>query len=259
MDSNWLRLQLPATLNKGAAAEAPARKLAPASDRLVEGIASTPERDLHGECVDQLGLDFSYFKKHGRINWDHGKGPENIIGEPLDWSCNKDQTYLHGRLYEGLKKADDAFALLAAGAQLAWSLEGRILERDEKDRLRVKRALVVNVALTPNPINPGTDARLSKPMAKSLEAGGNGATLVPQSLEGADPDVLTRHLECCKSGSCDCLEGRGDSMAFKGGYPGAIQHFRRCCKAPESLAQALAQGHTEVARATGRLLQGENA
>lgn len=260
-DGRDFRLTLPATLVKGGG------KAAPVGGRLVEGVASTPAQDLHGERVEPSGLDLTYFERHGRINWDHGKEPSSIIGEPVDWTCTPKQFYLHARLYENVKRAEDAYALLKAGAQLAWSVEGRVTERDPDDRLHVTGALVVNVALTPNPVNPETTAFLTDRVAKSVtegaalaqnQAGASSdlAPLVVQALEGAPQNLLTVHLALAPT--CGCMAWDADGMGFVHGYAGAVAHFSRCCGAPIDQAAALAHRYRAVARVTGRQLRREN-
>src|SRR5690348_8997451 len=51
----------------------------------IKGIASTPDEDLQGETVDQSGLDIGLLKAgRGLFNFDHQKGPENVLGQIED-------------------------------------------------------------------------------------------------------------------------------------------------------------------------------
>src|SRR6185369_922744 len=52
---------------------------------VVSGVASTGDEDLQGETIDQSGLDISMLKAgRGLFNWDHQKGPENVLGQIED-------------------------------------------------------------------------------------------------------------------------------------------------------------------------------
>lgn len=237
----------------------------PHGRRVIEGVASTDARDMQGESVDSMGLDFSYFARHGRLNWDHAKGPGDIIGEPVKWNQKPDGVYLWGLLYAGLKRADEAYALLKAGATLAWSLEGKVMERDPADPTRVIKAAVINCAVTHNPVCTETWCKLSRgDVAKSIDQAGadvlhktldtgSGAVLTPQALEGS---VIRRHASRCKAG-CGCMEKGAGGLVFRNGYRGAIAHFTNCCEAPLDMAVGMADRHEAIAMATAEYLKGE--
>ena len=211
----------------------------PHGRRMIEGVASTPDRDMQGEIVEPMGLDFSYFARHGRLNWDHGKGPSDIIGEPLKWTQKPEGVYLYGLLYSGIKRADEAYALLQAGATLGWSLEGKVLERDPADPTRVTKAAVINCAVTHNPVCTETWCKLTRgEVSKSLDTSA-GAPVVQESLEGR---ILQNHANRCQS--CGCMEKGSGGWTFKKGYRGALEHFSKCCEAPLGLAANLAARHT---------------
>jgi hypothetical protein len=246
VDGNFVTVRGTATLRKSAG------RGGEVGARLIEGVASTATRDLHGERVEPMGFDLTYFARHGRLNWDHGKGPSSIIGEPVDWNVTKKRFWLQGRLYENVKLADETFTVMSAGAVFAWSVEGKVLERDPADRFHVLKALVINCAVTPNPVNPDAECSLCDRLAKALDLEG-GAALVPQSLEGAHQLVLSTHLAKSRQ-ACGCMEGDGHAASFVGGYEGAVAHFASCCAAPIGLAMALGRNHSDVARATGHLL-----
>src|SRR5690625_1136116 len=80
------------------------KKGAPA--RQIQGVASTSHSDLQGETVDQDGIDFSYFLKHGYFNNDHKPGAENKVGEPTECKVTKQGLWVKGFLYENLDAAD---------------------------------------------------------------------------------------------------------------------------------------------------------
>lgn len=281
VDGDHIRIWLPATLEKGVrrGSAAPSEftgvghhaKLR--TQRVIDGPASVPAPDMQGETVMPIGLDLNYFARHGIINWDHGKGPGDFIGRPWRWHVNADRFHLWAYLLEGTKKADEAWELFDNGVEMAWSIEGKATERDEDDKQIVRRALVVNVALTPNPVCVPTWARKTDPgsfanfdseflLNKGLSTS-SGGVLIPQSLEGAPrAGVLQQHI-CRVTGSdgaepCDCINGSGEAARFINGYRGALRHFFNCCGAPMEIATEMAGKHTNLARITGRHLKGED-
>lgn len=223
-----------------------------AGRRLIQGVASTPDRDSHNETVVMSGLDTTYLYRFGKFNWEHRKGPEDIIGEPTEGEITPARFFVKGFLYSGLPRADAAWALLQATKELekpavGFSVEGKVLERDKKDLRRVIRALVVNIAITANPVNPNTYADVVKSFAgldafKSFDTTA-GSPLMAQDLEGSDPvDLYLRaHLGGVR---CRCCDEVGN---FHHGYPGALHHFTDCLGAPLMAADHLAQNHRQIA------------
>ena len=173
----------------------------------IGGVISAETRDFQGETLFQKGLDWSYFLQYGWLNYEHAKGPENVLGHPESVTptvCKgKPATKLEGVLYLHNARARDIYrnaqAMEKAGNErrLGFSVEGQVQERFGKE---VRRARVLNVAVTAHPVNP--DARLEV-LAKSLDGGTMGyqhpavpaagaplSPLVPQSLEDT-PSVAT--------------------------------------------------------------------
>ena len=294
VDGNYWRLTLPATLSKAVAGakltpDEKAKQLIsvgdrhelgklirvrPDTDRMIEGAACVPKQDIQDEYVEPKGLVLTYFAKQGRVNWHHGKTPWDIVGHPLAWIQTAEEWYLWAHIYDGLPNAEGAFKLASAGAQLAWSVEGRTLARHPKNEKRITSALVINVALTHNPICPDTYAVASALATKEhqngvAEIGGStlgdvlnkslsttaGAPLIPESLEDRPQEVLTSHYRACADGSCDCLDVQ--KGLFVNGYRGALHHFHQCCKATPELTAFLASKHTDLARATAGMLKGD--
>lgn len=130
----------------------------------VGGIATDQESpDLQGEEVLVDGLNVDYLTQRGSFNWDHGKGPEDIIGE-IDVAKKIEENkklYVEGVLYPEVDRAKAVYNLLRslkdAGSKrkLGLSLEGKIQERDETGK-QIKKAWIKNVAVTYHPINQGT-------------------------------------------------------------------------------------------------------
>ena len=90
----------------------PAKVAGDSRERMIQGIASTDDRDLQGDIVNQTGLEFDYFLSHGYFNNDHKPGPENKIGEPVEAKITKDGLFVKGFLYNNHKAADGYWELL---------------------------------------------------------------------------------------------------------------------------------------------------
>lgn len=130
----------------------------------VGGIISDSSTDADGENLDPNGFDFSEFNF---INWNHGKSPSDIIGEPEVWKVIPGKgVYMEGYIYPDSDKGQEAVSLMKTlrdskkGNHLGWSVEGQVLERDLMDENKVKRARITAVALCPFPKNGHTFAEL---------------------------------------------------------------------------------------------------
>lgn len=165
----------------------------------IAGIISTDEVDLQGERVMQDGLDFSYFLKKGTFNYEHKPGAENMLGYPTKINQRKDRTEVEGILLLDKPKARDIYetaqALTKAGGHrtLGFSVEGQVIERDNTDPKIVKKARVINCAITSNPINPDTSLNLLKSVSALLNKGAGYQTpsqVNGQSIQGLVPQQL---------------------------------------------------------------------
>jgi len=175
------------TLIKGADPERP-------NTARIQGTISTEDTDLQGERVAQDGLDFDYFLKKGWLNYDHQTGVENILGYPLEVTREGNKTHLTGVLLLDRPKAREIYetaqSLSKAGGRrsLGFSVEGQVLERDKKDPKRITKAKIINVAITPSPVNPQTHLALLKSLLgyqTPSAAGDSLGALMPQQLEPA--------------------------------------------------------------------------
>ena len=203
--------------------------------RYIEGVASTPDKDLQGEFVIQKGMDLRYFLQHGYFNNDHKPGFKNKVGQPTK-AVIKNIKDLKGNACLGLwvegylwpkgahDVADDiwelAKALAVSGSKrrLGFSIQGKVLERDNKKLLK---AWIQDIAITPSPVNTRTWMEVVEDFGKSwasvedfnevnksLGAGLNptdldyldnkalsvagGSPLVPESLEGTRNATFNR-------------------------------------------------------------------
>lgn len=151
----------------------------------VSGIASTGDEDLQGEKVLQDGVDISMLKAgRGLFNWDHQKGPENVLGQIEDAEFvdqdGKKCLMVKGYLFKAQPRAQAFYNILKSvkksnGPRVHLSIEGKILERDIHNPRSIKKARIDKVALTLDPVNPYTYAQL----VKSL----NGAEEAPEPVE----------------------------------------------------------------------------
>jgi hypothetical protein len=169
-------------------------------------VASTSHRDLQGEFVEQHGIDFSYFLKHGFFNDDHKAGPENKVGQPTECKITKNGLWVKGFLFKNQPRADHYWELMQALKEsgsdrtVGFSLQGKVKRRDGST---IKECWIQDIALTPAPVNTATWAEIAKSLSamqwdfsksepsdkeeddteKAQTAG--GSPLVKESLDGA--------------------------------------------------------------------------
>jgi len=190
--------------------------------RWIQGIASTDGRDLQGEIVNQNGIDFSYFLKHGFFNDDHKPGPEHKIGQPTEAKITKNGLWVKGFLFknpipnptpEQKTAADKYWDLMqeieASGSdrKVGFSIQGKVLRRNGNI---IEKCWIQDIAITTQPVNTATWAEIAKSLSsqkwdlvkdkeeekkeekeaeKAMTA--SGSPLVPESLEGKQKDVVT--------------------------------------------------------------------
>jgi hypothetical protein len=163
------------------------------------GIASTEAVDMDGESIKQENLDWSYFLKAGRIIDNHGRSGSDVVGFPSkvweDKVEGKKVTWIEGYLFEDehtqelIKRMRESQAV---GRPFGLSIEATQPEYGSEKGVRtIKRASVINVAVTPYPVNPTTFVAVLKALKqKGIEFGNpsgaaasDGAALTPQSLD----------------------------------------------------------------------------
>jgi hypothetical protein len=187
----------------------------------VGGIASTPDEDLQEEVVHQDGLDISVLKAgRGLFNWDHQKGPENVLGQIDDAEFKtingKRCLYVEGYLFKNQERSKAFYNILNSlkkgnGPRVHMSIEGKILQRDDSDKKKIKKARIEKVALTLDPVNPYTYADL----IKSLNA---EEVISPQPIPPT-PETITLNKEHVVK----LVELAQKAMAAGAGYAGAPQ------------------------------------
>lgn len=143
----------------------------------IAGVVSTDAVDFQGDAVDQGGLIWDYFLKYGWFDCEHDG---QILGHPTKVTPGDQETHIEGYLLLEVPRAKDFFekalALKAAGSsrKLGYSVQGKILERDPVNKSRIKKAVVMRVALSEHPVNASTylDPVAIEKMEKSLISAG---------------------------------------------------------------------------------------
>jgi predicted metal-binding transcription factor (methanogenesis marker protein 9) len=142
--------------------------------RWIKGVASTEDWDLQDEKVLQSGLDFQYFLKKGFFNDNHSRETGGKVGVPTDGRITPAGFYVEGYLLE-TPRADaiwdlaDSLDKAGGDRRLGMSIEGKVKRRDGKI---IKASWVKDVAITAEPINPGTFMSICKSLAEEIDENG---------------------------------------------------------------------------------------
>jgi hypothetical protein len=146
--------------------------------------------DLDQEVLNTAGIIdcMAYLEKHGKVNWNHGDRPGDLLGDikkacvKTDPTTGRDGLYIEAKLNPKVPAAVDAYNYLQGGGILGYSVQGVYLNvvksahPDGTPKNQVKQAFLSQVALTPEPKNHATDARILKSLQgrtieKTLTAG----------------------------------------------------------------------------------------
>ncbi len=217
--------------------------------RLIRGIAATESKDKHGEELILAGMDFAPYLKKGRLNYDHLKGPQHVLGKPLEAkiipNAGAIRKGMSGEAFYHLCELYDtepgraAWDLLKSeegddDRQHGFSVEGAITETE---RNKLTKTRVDDVALTPQPANVETYAEF----AKSLSAGAAQAL----ELQNLDTGLATERMNQAVNGfdslsdiiwgECNhnCYDEHG---RFRKGAKSAYFHLVKCRGTPEDEA-----------------------
>lgn len=166
------------------------------------GLASTPSRDLQGEVIDPRGLDLSPIKKgRGVFNFDHKKGPENIVGVIENADLKDEGLYLGGYLFKNHDRAKAVHQIMSSlnksdRGRMGMSVEGVVQKRAGKDGKTISKAKITSCALTMNPVNTDTYVDIIKSL-NSIEFDTNEVKdgvlgTIPQNEEGEASGTNTR-------------------------------------------------------------------
>lgn len=169
---------------------------APDAPRLIGGFCSTESLDRQAESVCAKGLNFDEFVNYGWFNDNHRQETGAQVGNPHMAKLVKGRRwYTKGELYKGYEPSDRIWNLAQAlrksssRRRLGFSIEGKVQERD---RHKIVKAKVRNVAITAQPVN--TDCTwdvLAKAMAPG-EATAEYDRIHPVHTRVVRPTVLTR-------------------------------------------------------------------
>lgn len=180
MQSNDKKFQItiPATLEKGEG-----------DTWRVYGLASTPNTDQQGEKIDLKGLDLSPIDEgKGLFNFDHKKGPENLVGIIDTYKKSDNGLYLGGYLFQNHDRAKSLYQIMSSlnksdRGRMGMSVEGVIKERKGKDGKIIAKAQIHSCALTMNPVNTDTYINLVKSLTEvSFDNGELTEDVIPSIL-----------------------------------------------------------------------------
>lgn len=181
---------------------------------LFRGIASTTKHgeDADGETLEPEGMDLADLLREGNINYHHlwTDKPSTIIGEPVKAEIRNGELYLEGRLYPSSAKAREVFDLAEVlekdsdTRRLGFSIEGKAVKRDPRNKNRITKSRIRNVAITPSPKCKGTRMEIMKggldnidfELVKAMDDG-NGGEFSPYLIDVTDNGVrrtVDKHL-----------------------------------------------------------------
>lgn len=182
-------------------------------DYIVQGVMSSEDTDEEDDSITPEGMDCSYFLEKGWVKYEHGKNPNQFIGEPLEVRVGRfdhptllksvNGIFVKARLFasrELTKQAIEAMNDLQKShtkRRMGWSIEGNVVKRHPKTG-KILKSVLRNVVLTMNPVNTTTWAELAKsfakdheltidteePLDKSMDIA-TAQAVIPQSLEGS--------------------------------------------------------------------------
>ena len=176
----------------------------------IVGIASTEAPDEAGEIIVQDGIDWSYFLKRGFLNLEHKQGPEFVMGQPeavkaCEYKGYK-ATMLKGYLYsekpavKSLVETMDAMKKAGADREIGLSVEGQVVERDERDPKIIRKSKVMNVSITSSPCNKDATMTIVKSILKNIEK---------ENTEFPDKEMTFRQIKIIKEYAeelCELME-----------------------------------------------------
>ena len=151
---------------------------------VIEGVASTQDKDSQGEILSLAGADISHLKEaKGFANSDHSGRFEHLVGRILDakiinkasecdtqyqvsqWQkLQKPFLWNKIELFDGNgHKEADAIASVyrhyqdkGEEAPIKLSVEGKVVSRDSKNKHVLKQTVIKGVAITIQPANKST-------------------------------------------------------------------------------------------------------
>jgi len=241
-----------------------------AERRILYGEITNNNPDEEGERMIQKSLDFSYFDDQGWIKYEHvANDPKYIIGCPHERVMSEDgkSTIVKGALFNNKDIADSTWELIQSINEhnhlfpdhqktLGWSIEGNYTD-DKVSKGGARKAKVINVVLTPNPVNKSVWLKTVEDnhnsFAKSLSAtptstdvsqktGGDAITKdnidkkLKRTAEDIEDDDKQKKSKKKKKTSDKINKSTGSNTMFKT-IEEATQHFEDQGETPENAAK----------------------
>ncbi len=135
----------------------------------IKGVASTGDKDFHGEFMDPDGLDVSSFLKEGHFNYHHTwiSNPMALIGRPDKAYIKNKKLHVEGTLFNGNPMSRQVFDMMKVLEKegkkgFGLSVEGMVTSRDKDNPKIIKSINITGIAVTPVPINPSTFVEVMK-------------------------------------------------------------------------------------------------
>lgn len=138
----------------------------------IEGLASDMSVDADNQILEPQGFDFEDFKKSGLVNLEHfttRKGdPQFWVGDVIDAYVKNDEFFVKSKLWEKHPLArnlwDTLLIMKASGStrRAGYSIEGKIILKDPKNKDRIKKAKMSHIAITFSPKNKNSWADIVK-------------------------------------------------------------------------------------------------
>lgn len=183
----------------------------------IHGMATLDDTiDLDQQLLQTTGVidSLAYLERFGKLNWNHGCNPDDILGEittaQIRKALGKRGLYIAVLLNKKQKKSRDAYRLMAGGARFGFSVQGVTLQLSKGTHNghpieKVDEAFVSQVALTGQPKNYNTFAEILKSITpcaidKALTAGSGtdhaafqgGRALTKESMGSPSTEELLR-------------------------------------------------------------------
>jgi len=171
---------------------------APPGQRLaIRGVFSTEHPDLSDEIVVQDGMDLAPVKARGWLNDNHDKKTGSELGIPTrfyrttvpdpETGAQVAATAFEGFLIDdadGRRIYEKAKALRGTGRGYGFSVEGKTLERDPRDRRRITKSVIRQIAVTRCPVNPHTALDVLEKSLSAVAAAADAQAPAPRRRAG---------------------------------------------------------------------------
>ena len=126
---------------------------------MISGYSSTGDRDYQGETIDPNGIHYEYLLDHGYIDYEHDT--DQIIGVPTENThLDNKGLFLEAKLFSNMEQVQNIIKLYKnieendIDRHLGFSVEGKVIERDDSDDSIIRQVQITGVAVTTHPANP---------------------------------------------------------------------------------------------------------